>query len=65
MARIEKISGNIVEAERLYREVVEMDPDCSASREVYERVRKELDQSEYGALGPFYDPVTNRFLRRI
>jgi tetratricopeptide (TPR) repeat protein len=65
LARIEKKSGNLVEAERLYREVVETDPECSTSREIYEKIRKELDQSEHGSLGPFYDPVTNKFLRRI
>ena len=65
LARLEKKSGNLVEAEQLYREVVEYDPECVKSREVYAEVKKEFDQSEYGPLGPFYDPVTNKFLRRI
>lgn len=65
LGQLERDSGNLVESEKLYREAVELEPDCPKSRRLYENVKRELDQSEHGPLGPFYDPVTNRFLRRI
>ena len=65
LGKLERDSGNLVESEKLYREAVELDPDCSANLKWYDRVKKELDQSDHGILGPLYDPVTNKFLRRI